>query len=74
MPEILTTFQLVVLGGLGAAFFYFWGLSIAGTFQSDMHKFQKNIRAAGYMAILAVTFFLRCIATNNDFNPFSLLW
>ena len=74
MPGILTTFQWVVFGGLGAAFFYFWGLSIVGTLQQDIHKFLKYSRPAFYMAILAVAWLLRCIAINNDFNPLSLLW
>ena len=74
MSEILTTFQWVVLAGLVAPFFYFCGLGIVATLQNDIHKTLKYMRAASYVAILAVTFFLRCIAKNNNFDLFSLLW
>ncbi|MBI2613012.1 hypothetical protein HYW59_04390 [Candidatus Kaiserbacteria bacterium] len=74
MTEILTTFQWVVLAGLVAPFFYFWGLGIVATVQNDIHKALKYMRATSYMAILAITFFLRCIAKNNNFDLFSLSW
>ena len=73
MPEILTTPQWVVLAGLLASFSYFWGVSIVATFQNDIHKTIKYLRATSYMAILAVAFFLRCVAKNQDFDPFSFL-
>ena len=74
MPEILTAFQWVVFCGLVAAFFYFWGVAIVATFHNDIPKTLKYMKAVSCMAILAATWFFRCIAVNNNFDLFSLLW